>query len=269
MLTTPFSCLWPRVCWCPEAFVKEAEIPVFWTGSPMPNMDLRTIDCPEIQLLLEEAKTVPLGTHPERITHPSSVSASESKQAKAPSTHFRTIAVCALDKTGFFGVRKSEPQIKDEHIRHSLSQFSAHYKLLLHSCEEKEMVYLQSCSEKGWYYYYYKNKHKLLWYILSKEPLISPDFFTPKQPDSHFFSRKQKMQLFNGVFSCTLLCKSISGISHFQRENNWIIIANLDVLISGTNSASVKEFLVLSVFYFDWKPKGGTKKVPQPRGNFS
>lgn len=59
------------------------------------------------------------------------------------------------------------------------------------------------------------------------------------------------MQLFNGVFSCTLLCKSISGISHFQRENNWIIIANLDVLISGTNSASVKEFLVLSVFYFD------------------
>lgn len=53
-----------------------------------------------------------------------------------------------------------EPQIKDEHIRHCISQFSAHYKLLLHSCKEKKMVYLQSCSQKG-SYYYYKNKHKL------------------------------------------------------------------------------------------------------------
>lgn len=54
----------------------------------------------------------------------------------------------------------------------------------------KEKVYLQSCSQKG--YYYYKNKHHLLWYILSKDPLISPDFFHSKASRQSLFQQEAK-----------------------------------------------------------------------------
>lgn len=72
-----------------------------------------------------------------------------------------------------------------------ISQFSAHYKLLLHLCEEKKMVYLQSCSQKGCYHYCRK-KQKLLWYILSKDPLISPDFFHSKTTRQSLFQQEAK-----------------------------------------------------------------------------
>lgn len=51
-------------------------------------------------------------------------------------------------------------------------------------------VYLQSCSQKG--YYYYKNKHQVLWYIRSQNPLISPDFFRSKASRQSLFQQEAK-----------------------------------------------------------------------------
>lgn len=180
MLTRQFSCLWPCVCLGPEAFVKEAEISVFWTGSQCPtwseNHSLAlnaaaieggkvcfTVCPPWVNHTPEQPQHLsPIPNKsiltPKVPTTRSNLAGSYSRggegregRANKPSTHFRTSPLCVLDKIGFLGwghpansvppLNKKdsvEPQIKDECIRHSISQFSAHYKLLLHLCEEKK-----------------------------------------------------------------------------------------------------------------------------------
>lgn len=85
--------------------------------------------------------------------------------------------------------------------------------------------------------------------------------FSIQQPLSHFFSRKQKMQLFKGVFACTYYIKIPKMSAGLEEKITGISIGNVDVLMSGTvSSVSVweeKATLLLSLFLppENWKHK--------------
>lgn len=100
--------------------------------------------------------------------------------------------------------------------------------------------------------------------LLAQEiPTISSqDFFNPKQPLSHFFSRRQKMHLFKGP--CTYCIKTSKISAGSEEKISGIFISNLDVFMSGTvSSVSEKNGpCCFSVFLLDWKLKEWTKKHP-------